>query len=639
MSKLYEFIVEFQDKFSATVGKLEASTAKVEDQYNKLQVKGMGALDAVMKGHDRAMEMTDKHDLSINGLTKRIDDLKKRRDVLPDSRKGREQIRAINEEIRITEKRLNHLQNLPPGGFFARLGRVTSMLSGIGGLFAGAFATARIVSFGKDSVAMWDKQEKAVAQVRQGLVSTGGAAGFTLDQLTNKASELQSKTIFGDESILNDVTAQFLTFNKIQGDVFDRGQGLALDLATRLGGDLKGASIQLGKALQDPISGITALSRSGVTFSEEQKKVIKALTESGRLAEAQTVILDELEQQYGGSAQAAAEAGSGGWQNIANTFGDVQEKIGGLINEALNPLQPIVRKIAVGLDGFFTKIQSGIDQLRDPQSELRGMFEEVMEWIEAIGIAIAVAGGIVAGWGVVWSILNAKMLASIALTQIMAAKTWLLNTAFWANPITWVVAGIIALVAAIAIAYQKSEKFRGLLWGLWEAFKSVFENIRELGGNVLGGIGDMLIGVFTFDIDKMKGGLDKLKNGFSDFGTKVADSFKQGYADGVADFHEGGSSSLLDKLLPPKPTSGSAADFLSTDDNAGGLNLGADIAKGNDSIIGGGSKQTNINVQFEQLIKDLNIYAESVEGGINDMEDKVKQALLRILNSINLMAR
>ena len=154
--------------------------------------------------------------------------------------------------------------------------------------------TAPIAALGFTAVKAFQQQAKAIAQVEAGLKSTGASVGYTSQQLQQMASDLQSKTLFGDEQILKDATSQLLTFTNITGEQFARTQQAALDLATRLDGDLKGASIQLGKALNDPVANLSALSRSGIQFSDEQKEVIKSMAETGRLAEAQTLILDEL---------------------------------------------------------------------------------------------------------------------------------------------------------------------------------------------------------------------------------------------------------------------------------------------------------------------------------------------------------
>ena len=197
--------------------------------------------------------------------------------------------------------------------------------------------TAPLAIMGGTAVQAFRVQAKAIAQVEAGLRSTGGQVGYTSKQLQDMASSLQGKTLFGDEDILQNATAQLLTFTNISGEQFARTQAAALDLATRLDGDLKGASIQLGKALNDPVANLSALSRSGIQFSDEQKEVIKSLAESGRLAEAQTIILDELNKQYGGSAEAAAKA-DGGLTQLANAFGDLQEQFGAILVDVLRPL-------------------------------------------------------------------------------------------------------------------------------------------------------------------------------------------------------------------------------------------------------------------------------------------------------------
>lgn len=220
--------------------------------------------------------------------------------------------------------------------------------------------TLPIVGLGALAVKSFDAQAKAVAQVEAGLKSTGEAAGFTSDELQKMASDLQTKTLFGDEVILKDATAQLLTFTNIAGEQFARTQVAALNLSTRLDGDLKSASIQLGKALNDPIANLSALSRSGIQFSEEQKKVIKELAETNRLAEAQTIILNELEKQYGGAAEAAAQAGLGPFQQLGNQLSDVNEQLGAIIVEGIEPLKKMLQSLADTLSGTSKETKESI---------------------------------------------------------------------------------------------------------------------------------------------------------------------------------------------------------------------------------------------------------------------------------------
>lgn len=212
--------------------------------------------------------------------------------------------------------------------------------------------TLPILAMGAASVKAFDTQQKAIAQVEAGLNSTGQAAGFTSQQLQKMASDLQGKTLFGDEVILKDATAQLLTFTNIAGEQFERTQIAALNLATRLDGDLKSASIQLGKALNDPVANLSALSRSGIQFSTSQKEVIKSLAESGRLAEAQTIILDELEKQYGGAAEAARLAGLGPFQALQMVLSDLSEEFGAIIMENLEPFRAKVEQITTFLQNL-----------------------------------------------------------------------------------------------------------------------------------------------------------------------------------------------------------------------------------------------------------------------------------------------
>lgn len=206
--------------------------------------------------------------------------------------------------------------------------RFEKRLGGIAKGIGAAFAARAVIKGVTKLTNLWDVQAQALAQVDQGLKTTGNTAGKTLKELEIQAAALQDKSIFGDEDILKNVTAQLLTFTNIAGKEFDRTQQAALDLSARLGTDLKSSSIQLGKALNDPVANLSALSRSGIQFSKEQKKVINALAKSGKMAEAQTIILDELEKQYGGSAEAARKAGKGGFKALGNTLGDLGEIIG-----------------------------------------------------------------------------------------------------------------------------------------------------------------------------------------------------------------------------------------------------------------------------------------------------------------------
>lgn len=213
------------------------------------------------------------------------------------------------------------------------------------------YITAPLAGIAAIGVKAWDKQAKAMAQVERGLISTGNAAGFTKEQLFGMASALQGKTIFGDEEILKNATAQLLTFTNIAGSEFERTQKVALDLATRLDGDLKSATIMVAKAMNDPIANLSAMSRAGVQFSETQKELIKDLWKTGDAAGAQNIILKELERQYGGSAEAAV-VGMGKITQTMNSVGDIMEDVGRIFLEIIDPLINRVQDWAKSFKGL-----------------------------------------------------------------------------------------------------------------------------------------------------------------------------------------------------------------------------------------------------------------------------------------------
>jgi len=185
----------------------------------------------------------------------------------------------------------------------------------------------QVVDFQKENIRLAGIQEDAETQLAQTIKSTGAAAGLTATELKQMASGLQGVTKFGDEATIQGQSL-LLTFTSIGKDVFPRATETMLDMSQALGQDMKSSAIQLGKALNDPINGVSALQRVGVSFTESQKEQITTLAESGRLMEAQNLILDELSKQFGGSAAAAAETYTGKVEQMGNAWGDLREQLG-----------------------------------------------------------------------------------------------------------------------------------------------------------------------------------------------------------------------------------------------------------------------------------------------------------------------
>jgi hypothetical protein len=198
----------------------------------------------------------------------------------------------------------------------------------------GLFVFAKVVSLVSSAAKAFDVQMKAEARLNNVLATTGNVVNKTTKQLIDMAGALQKVTLFGDEAVMG-AQGLMLTFTNIGEDIFPDAIKTVLDMSTAFGQDLKGAAIQLGKALDAPITGVGALAEVGVSFSEDQKAMIKTLVETGKVADAQRIILDSLAVQVGGAAEAAAEAGTGGFTQMTNSLSNIGEKVAAVLVPAM----------------------------------------------------------------------------------------------------------------------------------------------------------------------------------------------------------------------------------------------------------------------------------------------------------------
>lgn len=197
---------------------------------------------------------------------------------------------------------------------------------------------------------------EASAQVEAALRSMGNASGRTKEQLDASAEALMRMSTFDDDEILRKVTANLLTFGQVSGEQFDRAQRAVVDLATRLNMDLQPATLLVGKALNDPIQGLTALRRTGIQFTEEQQAMIRQMTAVGNVAGAQGIILGELERQFGGSAKAARDAAPG--SDLINSWDNFKETLGAIVLNVLPPLTDFLNKILEGFNNLSPGMQT-----------------------------------------------------------------------------------------------------------------------------------------------------------------------------------------------------------------------------------------------------------------------------------------
>ncbi len=318
------------------------------------------------------MARTDEQELTIR-LEAKIKDFERSMDRAQKKANG-----SFNKMERDAAQSASKLERS-----FARAGQgINRGLSGIGRGLATRLAPLAVIGaagmLGKTFLEKTIAQEKAVKSIEAVIKSTGGVAGVTSKAAQELAASLQKVTTFGDEAILP-AEALLLTFTKIGKDVFPDATKIVLDMSEALGQDLKSSAVQVGKALNDPILGVSALRRVGVSFSASQQKVIKDLAETGRVAEAQRLILKELQTEFGGAAVAARDTLGGALKALGNAFGDAFELHG-----------PEV-------DGLRLKIEDLITTVSDPRfvNAMADIGSSLVNAMENIASAVVTIDGVI----------------------------------------------------------------------------------------------------------------------------------------------------------------------------------------------------------------------------------------------------
>lgn len=268
------------------------------------------------------------------------------------------------------------------------------------------------------------EQERVERQLAAVLESTAGAAGVTEQAAKDLASSYQRLTTFGDEVIIG-AENMLLTFTNVSGNtgVFQRAIGATLDLATAMDQSLKESVLKVGKALNDPIRGVSELREVGITFSDAQIAMVASLTETNRLAEAQGVILDELNRQFGGSAAAAKDTFGGAVKSLTNAWGNLLEEIGQLVTES-----PAVRNALKGLAEVVAEMVTQIDSGEGSFGHLRESAEgfvdrsvpKILRGLAALVDALQGQGGLYAG-----TLNIARVFDSLSLSGQKVANTYL----------------------------------------------------------------------------------------------------------------------------------------------------------------------------------------------------------------------
>lgn len=308
--------------------------------------------------------------------------------------------------------------------------------------------------------------DRAMLQVATSMGLFGSETQHVVDRLTALASAQQMQLGI-DEDVIKATQTKLLTFKNLAataddvGSSFDRATMAALDLAAAGFGEAAQNATQLGKALQDPIKGITALARAGVTFTEQEKTKIATLAKSGKMLEAQDELLKAIEGQVGGTAKASAKA----TDRIGLAFGEVAESLGTV-------LLPYFEKLATFVE---TTVVPYMEALADVIGE------------KGLGAAIKIVGGDILDfigdmdalgntvYGLVAAFIALKA-ATMAYNVVIGLATALGIAFNAANPFAWIAAAIAVVVVAIIAMYVKFQWFRDGVNAIINAIIASFES-------------------------------------------------------------------------------------------------------------------------------------------------------------------
>lgn len=261
------------------------------------------------------------------------------------------------------------------------LDRAAGMFQGFGERVHGVFSRIQFaLSFDnilfriKDGIAGFIESEGEVTKMTAAIKATGGAAGFTADQLNQMNENLQLVSTHGDAAITSAQTAM-LKFQNVRGDVFEEAMHGALDLAAATGGDLTSAAEKLGGALNDPIRGMMKLRSEGIVFSQDQQKLIKQMVAVKDVTGVQKIFLEALGNTFGGTAQAQAKTFGGQLMRLHEVMGDVWKAVSTALIPVLEKFVPVAQTIgraAIYVATQFSEAFTGLGEIVEQGVSIAG---------------------------------------------------------------------------------------------------------------------------------------------------------------------------------------------------------------------------------------------------------------------------
>jgi hypothetical protein len=420
----------------------------------------------------------------------------------------------------------------------SNLAQATKVIAGVGVALAGLTAAGiALAKMGEQA----STSNARITQIAESMGLFGTQAGAVSKRLQDLAKQTAINT-GADVDSIKATQAKLLTFKELAktanvvGGEFDRATKAAIDLAAAGFGEAETNAVQLGKALQDPIKGITALSRSGVTFTDQEKEKIRTLVESNKTFEAQQLILSAIETQVGGVANATANA-SDKLNQAFKIFGQdlgiillpAFEKIAGVITDDLLPkLQEVLPAV----------VQTITDALME--FDFKKFAEDIANsigWLVENGeMILKVAGYIATFVAILWTV--------DTVIKAVAAAQAIWNLIMAANPIGLIIIGISALIIGLAALINWLVETTGG-WdklftnvGIWiRNFVSDFiyylKKIGEFFGSIFNGLANIAKGALNGVISVIEGWINRVISGVNTLVDLINNVLKTGAVIGI----------------------------------------------------------------------------------------------------------
>lgn len=261
--------------------------------------------------------------------------------------------------------------------------------------------------------------ERAFSLLEARVKATGGAAGFTAEQLARMAGDLQKVSTFGDEAIM-DMQRLLLSFKSIRGDTFVQAQKAIIDLGAQMG-SLEQAATALGKALADPERASRMLKSAGVDLTDAQEQGIKTAIELNDVMAAQAIILQAVEDRSKGTALAMRNTLGGAFTGLKEAFGDLfeaPENTGGItsvINGLTDNLQTATRLVVVLGATIATALFSGA---------VASAFASIIAQLKALNVAIGISTVAAQGLRSVMTLMGGPWVAGITAAVLALGSAW-----------------------------------------------------------------------------------------------------------------------------------------------------------------------------------------------------------------------